>query len=145
MNNFHPDLHGVVAKRFEERGVKTVLGKRVKIPPSGAFPAFEKGKTFDVELQNSDERKLKRICAHVYRSIPPLFASRFLLPLPPSRAMGSSMFTQPCRSALPPPPHRTRKQDLRLGDIANSGAAKAARAAMPQIDVIKSNILSSHR
>jgi hypothetical protein len=48
MNAFHPGLHDIVADRCNELGIKTILGDRVVLPPSG-YPN-DPTSTFNVEL-----------------------------------------------------------------------------------------------
>lgn len=54
MNRFHPKLHGIIAERAKELDIELVLGSRVKLP-EGGFPTD--GSTFDVQLV--DGRKLE--------------------------------------------------------------------------------------
>lgn len=140
MNKFHPDLHGVVSKRFAERGVKTVLGSRVVIPPTGSFPEFQHGQTFDVELQNGQKVKadLVLMCtgqtprSDLLASFSPSAITKDgFIDVSPTMQIRPSSASSPLESNI-----------FALGDIANSGASKTVRAAAGQIDVIKSNILS---
>lgn len=139
MNKFHADLHGVVAQRFAGFGVQTVLGKRVKLPSAGKFPAFQAGQFFDIELLDGSTvpADLVLTCtgqtprSDLLATFAPqaLTADKFIDVHPTMQIRGE---------ALPAPSERI----FALGDIANSGAAKTVRAAMGQIDVITSNILA---
>lgn len=138
MNKFHPQLHEVVAKRFAERGVKTVLGSRVVIPSSG-FPSFQSGQTFNVELQNGTTVPADLVLMCTGQTPRSDLLASFA-----SDAITSDGFIDvlPTMQINSPTPSALKERIFALGDIANSGAAKTVRAAMGQIDVIKSNILA---
>lgn len=140
MNKFHPELHHVVARRFDERGIKTVLGTRVKLPVSGGFPAFSYGQMFDVEMQDGGkvQADLVLLCTgQTPRSsllasfAPTAITEDGFINVKPTMQIHPSTPSSPLESRI-----------FAVGDIANSGAAKTVRAATGQIDVITSNILS---
>ncbi|CDS00785.1 related to AIF1-mitochondrial cell death effector [Sporisorium scitamineum] len=139
MNKFHPDLHAIVTKRFAERGVQTHLGSRVVIPPRG-FPTFKPGQSFSVELQNGSKitADLVLLCTgQTPRSdlltsfAPQALKDGFINVLPTMQI-----------DVTPSSPTPLTQKMFALGDIANSGASKTVRAAMGQIETIKTNILA---
>lgn len=140
MNKFHPDLHKVVAQRFAERGIHTVLGSRVVIPPSGAFPQSTQGQLFDVALQ--DGRKVQADLVLLCTGQTP--RSDLLTSFAPTAITADGFIdVRPTMQIHPSSPSSQLEPKIfALGDIANSGAGKSVRSAMGQIDVIKSNILS---
>lgn len=133
MNKFHPDLHKIVTTRFDQRGVQTMLGSRVVIPPLG-FPSFVRAQTFDVELQNGSKvtADLVLMCTgQTPRSeLLASFAPEAISPdgfinVRPTLQIASSK----CNNVFA------------LGDIANSRAGKTVRAAFGQVEIVKCNIL----
>lgn len=49
LNRFHSKLHDIAAKRFEQLGIKLILGDRAVIPHEG-FPLHDK--EFEIELKS---------------------------------------------------------------------------------------------
>lgn len=117
MTAFHPDLSDLVAKRCEELGVELVLGQRVKLPVEG-FPTD--GQEFEVEL--GDGRKLAADFAIVCTGQVP--QSDILSTVAPG-VINEKGFVKVRRTlqvddvALP--------HVFALGDVADTGAHKAAR------------------
>lgn len=138
MNKFHPDLHGIVAQRFTERGIKTRLGSRVVIPPSGSFPSFQPGKTFDVELQDGSKVQADLVLMCTGQTPRSSLLASFA---PDAITKDGFIDVSPTMQIQPASTPLARKM-FALGDIANSGASKTVRAAMGQIEVITNNILA---
>lgn len=130
MSKFHPGLHAVVQQRFDELGVQTVLGKRVKLPPSG-YPT--NGQQFDVELQ--DGTKIPADFAIISTGQTP--QSDILATLAPECIDESNFITVKDTLQI------NNEKDpniFALGDIAATKAHKAARPALKQAEVVTNNI-----
>lgn len=132
MSKFHPSLHSIVAQRFSELGVKTVLGKgRVKLPSSG-YPTD--GSQFTIELADGT-------------SIPADFAIISTGQTPQSEILGTLTPESVNESKFIKVKDTLQIHDERfphifaLGDIADTGAHKAARPALKQAEVVTSNVL----
>jgi len=175
MPRFHPALHDLVQKRFDDLGVKIVLGVRAEVP-EGGYEALNARGGGAVRL--TDGREVR--ADYVVR--PPLCPAPFrlqlcflraipdaleLTPSPATRpqihALGQSPNSQLLSSSLPsailpssyirvspsllvaptsPPEAATVAQRIfALGDVADSGAPKAARpAVMGQAPLVARNI-----
>ncbi|KAJ1021139.1 hypothetical protein NDA16_003925 [Ustilago loliicola] len=137
MNKFHPNLHSLVAERFASHNISTHLGSRVVIP-SGGFPAFKEGQVFDVELQNGQKVKADLVLMCTGQTPRSSLLSSFA----PEAITTDGFIDVLPTLQIKASPAGLGGRIFALGDIANSGAAKTVRAAVGQIDVIKSNILS---
>ncbi|KAF1926101.1 putative amid-like NADH oxidoreductase [Didymella exigua CBS 183.55] len=131
MSKFHPGLHSIVSQRFEELGVKTVLGRgRVQVPEKG-YPTD--GSHFSVELQDGTK-------------IPADFAIVSTGQTPQSDVLRT--LVEGCVDASGFIKVRDTLQiaDAKfpnifaLGDIADTKAHKAARPASKQAEIVTSNI-----
>lgn len=131
MSKFHPRLHGVVQERFEELGVKTVLGRgRVKVPQEG-YPTD--GSVFEAEVQ--DGTKVESDFAIISTGQTP--QSEVLRTLAPECINESGFIRvndtlQIADEKFP--------NIFALGDIADTKAHKAARPALKQAEVVTANI-----
>jgi NADH dehydrogenase FAD-containing subunit len=131
MSKFHSSLHAIVHQRFEELGVKTVLGKgRVKLPENG-YPTD--GSEFSVELQ--DGTKLPADFAIISTGQTP--QSDILTTLAPGCITDSKFIS--VKPTLQIADERF-PHIFALGDIADTKAHKAARPALRQAEVVTSNI-----
>ncbi|KIJ32823.1 hypothetical protein M422DRAFT_35703 [Sphaerobolus stellatus SS14] len=130
MSRFHPKLSDIVVKRMNELGVELVLGDRAVIPAEG-FPVGEG--EFDVQLQSG--RRVRADFAIITIGQTP--NSSLLASLSPSSILPSKFIdVKPTlQIADPKYPHI-----FAVGDIANTGAGKAARPAMEQVRVTAANI-----
>ncbi|KAF3007889.1 hypothetical protein E8E13_010989 [Curvularia kusanoi] len=131
MSKFDPRLHAIVAQRFAELGVQTVLGRgRVLLPEKG-YPTD--GTEFDVCLR--DGTSVRADFAIISTGQTP--QSDLLASLAP-QCIDSDKFikVQPTLQIADPQfPHI-----FALGDIAATGAHKAARPALKQAEVVVANI-----
>lgn len=131
MSKFHPSLHALVAQRFDELGVKTVLGRgRVALPDNG-YPTD--GTEFTVDLQ--DGTKVPADFAVISTGQTP--QSDILAYLAPG-CIDEDKFirvkdTLQIADAQFP-------NVFALGDIAATKAHKAARPALKQAEVVTANI-----
>ncbi|CBQ69520.1 conserved hypothetical protein [Sporisorium reilianum SRZ2] len=139
MNKFHPDLHALVAQRFAERGIHTLLGSRVVIPPTG-FPAFTPGTRFDVALQNGTSVRADLVLMCTGQTPHSALLSSFA---PQALSADGFINVHPSMQIdFATPATALTAKMFAVGDIANSGASKTVRAAMGQIDVITRNVLA---
>ncbi|EMC93590.1 hypothetical protein BAUCODRAFT_26843 [Baudoinia panamericana UAMH 10762] len=131
MNAFHPQLHEIVRKRCEELGIAMKLGSRVKLPPGG-YPTD--GSSFTVDLEDGTQlpADFAIICtgqipqSDILRTLSPssINERRFIKVLP---TLQISDHDHPNVFAL--------------GDIADTGAHKAARPGMGQAALVARNIM----
>ena len=136
---YHEALSDLIKARFEALGVKTVLGKRVVLSAGGQFPTTnEESKPFEVQLQNG-------------QTIPADFAilatgqtpnNQFLAGLEPS---APDSLVNPKNGFVPVLPTMQFRDPryphlFAVGDIADSGAHKAARPGQAQAAVAATNI-----
>ncbi|GAA5912987.1 hypothetical protein JCM6882_008890 [Rhodosporidiobolus microsporus] len=139
MPRFHPRLHEIVAKRFEELGVKCVTGVRARVPEGGYEGVNERG---GGEVELSDGRKIK--ADYVIHALGQSPSSALLASSLPS-AIAPNRFVRVKPSLLVDPADETESQrvDARVwavGDIADSGAPKAARPAMQQAEIVAKDV-----
>ncbi|KAK2067303.1 hypothetical protein P8C59_001056 [Phyllachora maydis] len=132
---YHPALSSIIKARFSELGVKLITGVRVRVPSSG-FPHTGE-RCFTLELQ--DGRTLATDFAIVATGQKP--NSQFLRTLEPDAAA----VLNPANGFIRVRP-TGQFQDRRYshlfaaGDIADSGAHKAARPGVAQAAVVAKNI-----
>ncbi|KAJ6520876.1 FAD/NAD-P-binding domain-containing protein [Mycena vulgaris] len=126
MSRFHPKLHAIVAERAAAAGVNLVLGTRARIP-AGGFPTS--GPSYAVEL--ADGRLIPADVAT------PLSAP--LLSLSPASVDPGSKFilVKPTLQIADPAFPRV----FAVGDVAATGAHKAAGPGYRQADVAVRNIV----
>ncbi|KZM20096.1 flavin adenine dinucleotide binding [Ascochyta rabiei] len=130
MNKFHPGLHAIVQQRFDELGVQTVLGKRVKLPEAG-YPT--NGTTFDVELV--DGTRISADFAIISTGQTP--QSEMLRSLAPEAVDEQSFIRVKDTLQIQ---HDSYPNIFALGDVAATKAHKAARPALKQAEVVAENI-----
>lgn len=147
MPRFHPMFHDLLSGRFKELGVKTVLNTRVVIP-EGGFP--NNGATFDVglndgssikaqlvihatgQLPNNDlvRRNSESLLTCQVRSLPSTSPDSIVNPL-----NGYIRVRPTMQLADPAYPNM-----YAVGDIADTGAHKAARPGVGQAAVVAQNV-----
>ena len=130
MNKFHPKFHEIIKDRCDELGIKTALGSRVSLPASG-YPID--GSLFNVNLENG-------------QSIPADFAiictgqipqSSLLQTLAPECILPDGFIkTLPTLQLVSP----ELSNVFAVGDIAATGAHKAARPGGAQAELVVKNI-----
>ncbi|KAF7329963.1 FAD/NAD(P)-binding domain-containing protein [Mycena kentingensis (nom. inval.)] len=130
LNRFHPKLHEIVAARAAQIGVNLVLGQRVKLPPGG-FPVT--GPAYSVEL--ADGRKLPADVA--IQCMGAVALSGPLRSLAPSAINPASGYirVKPTMQIDAPFP-----RVFAVGDVADTGANKAAAPGFYQAQVASRNI-----
>ncbi|KAJ9100466.1 hypothetical protein QFC21_003504 [Naganishia friedmannii] len=137
MNRFDPRLHAIVAKRCEELGVKLVTGQRVRVPADG-YPTD--GSDTKVVLANGTEIPTQLVILATGQ-IP----NNHLLRELDSSSTPAGQIINPANGYLRVRPtlqlqHPGYGNIFALGDIADTGAPKAARPGMAQQDVVVRNI-----
>ncbi|KAM0787304.1 hypothetical protein ACM66B_007080 [Microbotryomycetes sp. NB124-2] len=129
MPRFHNDLHELVMKRFQELGIKTVLGSRAVVPRGG----FDGAKR--VELQ--DGRVVE--ADFVINATGQTPNSGLLKTFAPSAVNEFGYIS--VKSTFQVDADQCDRV-FALGDIADSGAPKAARPGMVQAGIVARNIVS---
>ncbi|KAF7137102.1 hypothetical protein CNMCM5793_007115 [Aspergillus hiratsukae] len=132
---FHEQLHELIKKRFDELGVRLITDARVSVPLEG-FPT--NGRAFDVQLTNGSKVSTEFvILATGQRPNNDLLSS--LTPSRPGSLINSDNGFVRVRRTL-------QLQDesfpniFAVGDIADTGAQKAARPGSVQAGVVARNI-----
>ncbi|EEB94847.1 hypothetical protein MPER_06276, partial [Moniliophthora perniciosa FA553] len=134
MNRFGPGLHDIVMDRCKELGIDVVLNNRVVVPPTG-FP--EGQGSFDVQLSGGGSIKadLVYLCTGAVPLSAPLSSlspdaidpqTKFVKVKPTMQIGGKSSIPYPNVFAI--------------GDVADTGAHKAARPGVAQAQVVALNI-----
>lgn len=137
MPNFHPRLHEIVKRRFDELGIRLITGSRVTIPPGG-FP--NNGSLFDVKLTNGTVESTEFVILATGQTPNNQAVSH----LRPSSPEGPSVINpengfvriRPTMQFL----DHNYSNPFAVGDIADTGAQKAARPGSAQATVVAKNI-----
>ncbi len=139
MNRFHDGLDRLCQERLKELGVEMVLGKRVVIPNGG----WDDNNTKTVELIDgttiSGDLIIPAIGQTPNSSLiktlnPFLIESNGYLKVLPTLQLSTNPTS--------PPTGKTYDHIFAIGDVANTGAGKAARPGMAQGEVVIDNIKS---
>ncbi|KAJ5150383.1 hypothetical protein N7492_010734 [Penicillium capsulatum] len=136
MPNFHPQLHDLIKRRFDELGVKLITGFRVTIPPGG-FP--NDGKALNIQLTNGTTESTELVILTTGQTP----NNQSVAHLTPS-SDGSSV-VNPDNGYIRIRP-TIQFQDEKysnffaVGDIADTGAQKAARPGSVQPAVVAKNV-----
>ncbi|KAJ3760519.1 FAD/NAD-P-binding domain-containing protein [Lentinula raphanica] len=132
LNRFHDGLHEITLERCKELGIDVVLGKRVIIP-EGGFPLNTTDEEFDIELVGGGSVRgdLVMLCTGAVPLSEPLKT------LAPS-AIDKYGFIRVKPTLQIDAPGITNV--FALGDVADTGAHKAARPAVVQAGVVSRNI-----
>ena len=142
MPTFHIKLHELVKKRFDDLGIKLITGTRVNIP-TGGFPTS--GEKFDVQLTNGDSVSTEFVILATGQKPNNQLVSH----LQPSTPDGSSIINpdngyirvRPTMQFL----DEKYSNMFAVGDIADTGAQKAARPGSAQAGVVARNIAALAR
>ncbi|CEO58272.1 hypothetical protein PMG11_03003 [Penicillium brasilianum] len=137
MPSFHPRLHEIIQKRFDELGVRLITGSRVKIPPGG-FP--NDGNTFDVQLTNGTTESTELVILATGQTP----NNKLVADLEPSTPEGPSVINPDNGFIRVRPTMQFLDEKysnlFAVGDIADTGAQKAARPGAAQAAVVAKNI-----
>ncbi|KAJ5909231.1 hypothetical protein N7495_001913 [Penicillium taxi] len=137
MPTFHPKLHEIITKRFDELGIKLITDARVKVP-EGGFP--NNGTEFDVQLTNGTTESTEFVILATGQT-------------PNNKLVANLKSSSPDAPTILNPENgyiriRPTMQLLdekfsnlfAVGDIADTGAQKAARPGVAQASVVAKNI-----
>ncbi|KAJ4001178.1 FAD/NAD-P-binding domain-containing protein [Lentinula boryana] len=132
LNRFHEGLHEITLNKCKELGIDVVLGKRVVIP-EGGFPLETTDEEFDVHLVGGGlvRGDLVMLCTGAVPLSEPL---RTLAPT----AIDKNGFIHVKTTLQIDAPGISNV--FALGDVADTGAHKAARPAIVQAGVVARNI-----
>ncbi|KAJ8291484.1 Fe-regulated protein 8 [Rhodotorula toruloides] len=141
MPRFHPALHDLVLRRLEELGVEVVLGTRAEVPEGGWEGVNESGKGGKVRLTDGREVEADYVI-HALGQTP---NSSLLSTLSPSSILPTG-YIRVTPSLLVCPSSASEAAELggkvfALGDVAESGAPKAARPALEQARIVAGNVV----
>ncbi|KAF4949227.1 hypothetical protein FSARC_13533 [Fusarium sarcochroum] len=135
MQLYHPQMDAIIQERFQELGIDLITGTRAVIPPEG-FPTD--GSTFELELK--DGRKISTNLVIPATGQTP--NNQFLKDLEPTSGHGilnpANGFIKVAPSLQFADPNYSNM--YACGDIADSGAHKAARPGSGQALVVAQNI-----
>jgi len=130
MNKFHPKMHQIIMNRCKELGIDVILEDRVKVP-AGGFPVG-KGE-FDIQLESG--KTAKADFAIMCTGQIPL--SDFVRPLSPSSITSSGhIHVKPTLQIG----DEQYPNIFVIGDVADTGAQKAARPGFSQAIIVAQNI-----
>ncbi|KAF7305705.1 FAD/NAD(P)-binding domain-containing protein [Mycena chlorophos] len=136
LNRFHPKLHDIVMARAVELGVDLVLGQRVKVPPGG-FPVAGPSQ---VELE--DGRTLHAdIAIQCIGAVPLSNPLRSLAPDAIDPKTGYIRVKKTLQIDTADRAHAFEKV-FAIGDVADTGANKAAAPGYGQAQLVARNIES---
>ncbi|KIK65257.1 hypothetical protein GYMLUDRAFT_39617 [Collybiopsis luxurians FD-317 M1] len=132
LNRFHESLHDITLNKCQELGIDVVLGKRVVVPERG-FPQTTTAKEFNIELTGGGTVRgdLVILCTGGVPLSSPLKSLS-------SSAIDENGYirVQPTLQIDAPGASNV----FALGDVADTGACKAARPGKVQAAVVASNI-----
>jgi NADH dehydrogenase FAD-containing subunit len=137
MPNFHPGLHELIQRRFNELGIKLITGSRVTIP-DGGFP--NNGTPFEVQLTNGTTESTEFVILATGQTP----NNQLVSDLKPSGISGPSV-VNPDNGFIRIRPTMQFLDEkysnlFAVGDIADTGAQKAARPGSVQAAVVAKNI-----
>ncbi|OGE48978.1 hypothetical protein PENARI_c024G05309 [Penicillium arizonense] len=137
MPNFHPQLHDLIKRRFDELGIKLITGSRVTLPPGG-FP--NDGSTFQVQLTNGTTESTQFVILATGQTP----NNQLVSDLSPSSSNAESI-VNPQNGFIRIRPTMQFLDEkysnlFAVGDIADTGAQKAARPGSAQAAVVAKNI-----
>ncbi|KAJ5086235.1 hypothetical protein NUU61_007542 [Penicillium alfredii] len=138
MPNFHPQLHELIKRRFDELGVQLITGSRVKIPPSGFS---NDGNEFPVQLTNGTTESTELVILATGQTP----NNQMVANLKPTS--GTDAIVNPDNGFIRIRPTMQFQDEqyphlFAVGDIADTGAQKAARPGAAQAAVVAKNIQS---
>jgi NADH dehydrogenase FAD-containing subunit len=131
---YHEALSNLIKDRFKELGVNLVTGSRVVVPPGG-FP--NNGQTFDICLQDGRTLSAEFAIQATGQTPNNQFLAGLGEPAVVNPENGFIRVLPTMQFADPRYPHL-----FAVGDIADSGAHKAARPGMVQAAAAAKNIVS---
>lgn len=137
MPSFHSALHDLIKRRFDELGIRLITGSRVTVPPSG-FP--NDGSIFDVQLTNGNTESTQFVILATGQTP----NNQLVADLKSSRPNGESVVNPDNGFIRVKPTMQFLDEQysnfFAVGDIADTGAQKAARPGSAQAAVVAKNI-----
>ncbi|KAJ5131619.1 hypothetical protein N7448_005777 [Penicillium atrosanguineum] len=137
MPNFHPELHELIQRRFNELGIKLITGSRVTVPEEG-FPTD--GTPFKVQLTNGTTESTEFVILATGQTP----NNQLVSDLEPSEISGPSVINPDNGFIRIRPTMQFMDEKysnmFAVGDIADTGAQKAARPGSAQAVVVAKNI-----
>ncbi|KAJ5761745.1 uncharacterized protein N7511_005127 [Penicillium nucicola] len=137
MPSFHPQLHELIKRRFDELGIKLITGSRVTVPPNG-FP--NDGSTFQVQLTNGTTESTQFVILATGQT-----PNNQLVKDLESSSSDTESIINPQNGFIRVRPtmqflNEKYSNLFAVGDIADTGAQKAARPGSAQAAVVAKNI-----
>ncbi|KAJ6028901.1 uncharacterized protein N7446_011760 [Penicillium canescens] len=137
MPNFHPQLHDLIKRRFDELGIKLITGSRVTLPPGGFS---NDGNSFQVQLTNGTTESTQFVILATGQTP----NNQLVSDLSPSSSDAESI-VNPQNGFIRIRPTMQFLDEkysnlFAVGDIADTGAQKAARPGSAQAAVVAKNI-----
>ncbi|KAJ5772738.1 hypothetical protein N7457_007634 [Penicillium paradoxum] len=137
MPNFHSQLHDLIKRRFDALGIRLITGSRVAIPANG-FP--NDGSTFQVQLTNGTAESTQFVILATGQTP----NNQPVADLKPSSPDGESIINPDNGFIRVKPTMQFLDEKysnmFAVGDIADTGAQKAARPGAAQAAVVAKNI-----
>ncbi|EKV06614.1 Amid-like NADH oxidoreductase, putative [Penicillium digitatum] len=137
MPGFHSALHDLITRRFDELGIRLITGSRVIVPPSG-FP--NDGSTFDIQLTNGTTESTQFVILATGQTP----NNQLVADLESSDPDGGSVLNPENGFIRVRPTMQFLDEKysnlFAVGDIADTGAQKAARPGSVQAAVVARNI-----
>ncbi|KAF9268462.1 FAD/NAD(P)-binding domain-containing protein [Marasmius fiardii PR-910] len=144
LNRFGPGLHEIVMNRCSELGIDVIVGERIVVPPGG-FPTSPTEGEFEVRLKSGGTVKADFVL--LCTGSAPL--SHPLQSLSPESIDPTSGYIKVKPTLQIHTPDRAGEEAYRnvfaIGDVADTGAHKAARPGYVQAAVVARNIHSMIR
>lgn len=137
MPSFHSALHDLIKRRFDELGIRLITGSRVTVP-LGGFP--NNGSTFDVQLTNGTTESTQFVILATGQTP----NNQLVADLKSSHPDGKSVVNPDNGFIRVRPTMQLLDEQysnlFAVGDIADTGAQKAARPGSAQAAVVAKNI-----
>lgn len=136
MPNFHPGLHDLIKRRFDELHIRLITGSRVTVPQGGFS---NDGSTFQVQLTNGTTEATQFVILATGQTP----NNQLVSDLKPSHCGESIINPENGFIRVRPTMQLLDEQYSNLfavGDIADTGAQKAARPGSAQAAVVAKNI-----
>ena len=135
MPQFHEKFHELIKKRFDELGIRLITSSRVAVPPQG-FPRT--GSPFDVQITNGDKVSADFVILTTGQK-PNNSVVADLSPSAPDSIINPDNGFIRVRPTMQF--HDSKYPNLfAVGDIADTGARKAARPGVAQAAVVAKNV-----
>lgn len=139
MHQYHAKFHEILKEAFDKAGIKLTTGTRAVVP-SGGFPKATSKEAFDLQLNNGESVRTNLVIPATGQKP----NSQLLSTLPSTNPEGlinkTNGFVRVKKTLQVD--DASHPHIFAVGDIADSGAHKAARPGSVQAGVVARNILS---